>query len=200
MKLQTTEEYIFESSINRLLSHFKNYDAAILTAYRSSLTKEENKERNRQLYKALLSLDCSITQVEGRYTEEETGRNAKENSFVVVNMKNKPEFKKTIVKLGKHFEQDSVLFIRKGSPATAYLYGTRKNDSHPKMDEEIPVGKLTSKISGNFFTRIKNKKFVFENMNTEDWRTHCNECEYAPQNISSIERYKNQGKTLINGI
>ena len=64
---------IVEGSFNRLLSQMKEKDFAILTAYRSTLTKKENIMRNR-IFRGILNADeMGVHQLVGYWRENPNG-------------------------------------------------------------------------------------------------------------------------------
>ena len=74
--------------------------------------------------------------------------------------KSKKKFKKVIEKLGKKYNQDSVLIQRKpGGEAT--LKGTSKT-SFPGEGKNVSIGSMKPGRTGEFDTRVKNKTFTVE--------------------------------------
>lgn len=154
---------INESSMTRFLRQFQKFDAAIITAFRDGNTKSENRALNKELFSALYAAEYSITRVDGSYIENHNTPQASEvseDSYVVVNYKNKPNFHGTIKKLGTHFNQDSVLLISSGDVPTAVIFGT--NDAEwPGFGKSESVGRLSLTSGNPFFTRLRNKQFAF---------------------------------------
>ena len=72
----------------------------------------------------------------------------------------KKKFKKAITKLGKKYDQDSVL-IKKKPKSDAALVGTNKS-SFPGMNKRLKTGKMKPGKTGEFDTKIKNKTFTYE--------------------------------------
>ena len=170
-----------ESNTKRLYKHLMNYDCAVITAYRDSLkgclkgslgidkedsefielTKKENQSRNKVLLTALLRLKYGVTSVVGTYIENYMTDNevpVSEHSFFVVNLTNDPKFKENLIKFGKYFCQDSVLFMDKGD-VNNYLYGT--NNSHPGVGNIGQLGKWKDGTSEYMTTKNK-KSFYLE--------------------------------------
>jgi hypothetical protein len=170
-----------ESNTKRLYKHLMNYDCAVITAYRDSLkgclkgslgidkedsefielTKKENQSRNKVLLTALLRLKYGVTSVVGTYIENYMTDNevpVSEHSFFVVNLTNDPKFKENLIKFGKYFCQDSVLFMDKGD-VNNYLYGT--NNSHPGVGNSEQLGKWKDGTSEYMTTKNK-KSFYLE--------------------------------------
>ena len=112
-----------------------------ITAERGSKSKKENKARSKQLEKDIRGAGLpGPTKVSGRYTEDKgtkKERKVGERSYVVSQgKKSKRKFKKTVEKLGKKYDQDSVLIQRKkGGSAT--LKVTNKSDWPGKGKNDI---------------------------------------------------------------
>ena len=168
-----------ESGLSRLWKHNELHDCGALTAFRTATdcgkgnkySKSDNKARNKLLLAKLMSKGYSVTKLSGQYPEG--GITKKESSFFVVDIKDSGNLEKELVKLGKEFEQDSVLFIPKGSiqnKTHAYLIGTnrcpnnwlgygKKNAFHggAKLGYNSPI--YTSKVNG--------RPFIFESVEEE---------------------------------
>ena len=189
-----------ESSMTRFLSKFKNHDAVIITAFRKGVikriggkavqiknekgekeykfekifTKNENRERNKELFSALFAKGYSITKVKGSYIENYDGNKDEraekyEESFVVVNHKNDKDFFNICKALAKKYDQDSILLIRKGDKPEAILFGT--NDTgYPGLNKHERYTKLgVNKLDVQFFTRLGGSKLYF----TENFDMSC---------------------------
>lgn len=172
----------FDSNLNRLSHWMETKEIAALTAWRKVLTnvadpqktlqdkpidgteeertytKEENRQRNKQLAKALMAKGYGITKVMGNYVEEGKGPGTEE-SYFVVNLRNDPNFKRNIAKLSEWFNQDSFLYKPLGSE-DAYLVGTNSNSDIP-IGSEVKLGPFLANVSDEYATRIKNKGYVF---------------------------------------
>lgn len=165
-----------ESSLNRIYSHILNHDCVVITAFRSSMVNcvgeedderilniRNNKNRNKNLKAALLSLGYGVTAVKGTYIENFMSDNAievKEDSYFVVNLSDDPSFIGNIIKLGEVFCQDSVLIMKKGGENN-FLYGTNKSD-FPGYGESVPVGGFKPGIESEFMTRVGGRPFTLE--------------------------------------
>jgi hypothetical protein len=152
-----------ESSLNRAYEHSQTHDTGFITAYRGSKTRKENKLSNRALSALLQSKGYGITKVKGAYIEDYNTPDAKEvgeSTFMVVDIKNKGNLKKTLLKLGEEFEQDSIIFSKKGE-TDAYLIGTKKN-SFPGYHREIHYKNGIYGKSGEFMTRVNGRPFIFK--------------------------------------
>lgn len=138
------------------LSHLLEQDSEY-----KELTKKENQSRNKVLLTALLRLKYGVTSVVGTYLENYMTDNevpVTEHSFFVVNLTNDPKFKENLIKFGKYFCQDSVLFMDKGD-VNNYLYGT--NYSHPGVGNSEQLGKWKDGTSEYMTTKNK-KSFYLE--------------------------------------
>jgi hypothetical protein len=167
------EEYIDETSLNRVRSKSEKGGMAIMSAQRGDKSKKENKARSKQLEKDVRGAGLpGPTKVSGRYTENPgTSQEKKvgEKSHVVSSGKmGKRKFKKAITKLGKKYNQDSVL-IQKKPEGSAQLVGTNK--SWPGEGKRVKVGKMNPGKTGEFDTKVKNKTFTYEEKMNEagDW-------------------------------
>jgi hypothetical protein len=155
---------IQETSLNRVRSKSEKGGMAIMSAQRGDKSKKENKARSKQLEKDIRGSGLpGPTKVSGRYTENPgTSQEKKvgEKSHVVSSGKmGKRKFKKAITKLGKKYNQDSVL-IQKKPKGDAQLVGTNK--SWPGEGKRVKVGKMNPGKTGEFDTKVKNKTFTYE--------------------------------------
>ena len=168
--LNEWKDFLNESSISRTYEHMLNHDTAFMTAFRDN-TKDrtkcredhsntmENLERNRQLKAVLLNKGYGVTAVDGTYVEDfgtEAAKEVKENSFFVVNLKDDPNFKASILGLGEHFCQDSVLFVPRGGEES-FLIGTN-NAEFPGYGKEESTGEFLGGKEGEFMTRVGKSK------------------------------------------
>ena len=164
-KAATSEEYdLSETSLNRVRSKSEKGGMAIMSAQRGDKSKSENKVRSKQLEKDIRGAGLpGPTKVSGRYTENPGTPQEKkvgEKSHVVSSGKmGKKKFKKAITKLGKKYNQDSVL-IQKKPKGDAQLVGTNK--SWPGEGKRVKVGKMNPGKTGEFDTKVKNKTFTYE--------------------------------------
>lgn len=179
---------ILDSNISRIEKWVKEKDIAVLTAFRGYLdnvvskdrtlidkplegpieerkyTKAENRARNRNLKAALLEQGYGVTSVTGVYPEETPDGKAvkkREESLMVVNLNNDPEFQSKIARLSEWYNQDSYLYKPQGQE-DAVLIGT--NSAWPGYGENVTAGKFMRAVEGPFITKLKNRGFAF----TED--------------------------------
>ena len=154
-----------ESSLTRVMSKSQKGGMAIMSAQRGDKSKSENKARSKQLEKDIRGAGLpGPTKVSGRYTENPGTSDEKkvgEKSHVITpGKKGKKKFKKVIEKLGKKYDQDSVLLQRKAG-GSATLKGTSKS-SWPGEGKNVKIGSMKPGRTGEFDTRVKNKTFTVE--------------------------------------
>ena len=166
---------LVESSLKRIEHWVNSKDIAGITAFRNTLknvtentlidievgstyTKAQNKRRNASLKSALLKMGYGVTRVAGSYVEGEEFE-VQEESFVVVNLNDAPNFKDDLFKLSEYYNQDSFLY-KPINDEYAYLIGTNMSD-FPGYKETINIGKFEKKINATFMSRIKGQGFAF---------------------------------------
>ena len=160
------EEYdLSETSLTRVMSKSQKGGMAIMSAQRGDKSKKENEARSKQLEKDVRGAGLpGPTKVSGRYTENPgTPQETKvgEKSHVITpGKKGKRKFKKAIEKLGKKYDQDSVLIQRKPGGSST-LKGTSKT-SWPGKGKNVSIGSMKPGRTGEFDTRVKNKTFTVE--------------------------------------
>ena len=187
-----------ESTIKRFASKFKQFDSAIITAYRGEFVKKENQARNKELFSALYASGFSVTSVKGSYIENFGSKDeyeASEHSFVVVNHKENDGFHKTLIKLAKRYDQDSVLLIHKGENPKAELVGTSKRDNaYPPYGKSETMNKLLQTSKGQeFFTRLGNNGFAFINENVAQY-----DCDiFLPETRQSKQGCQLMGERVL---
>lgn len=162
---------ISEVTLNRIEKWMNEKEIAGISAFRQKLenvtprtymdfekghiyTKKQNIKRNMLLKSALLKLGYGATLVPGLYVEK--GGKVKEQSFIVVNLENDPNFKENLLALGEAFNQDTVLFKDKDSD-DAYLIGTNSVEHGVKIE----IGPFHENVTADFMSFIKNKGVAF---------------------------------------
>jgi len=159
------EELVNETSLTRIMSKSKKGGMAIMSAQRGDKSKAENKARSRQLERDIRGAGLpGPTKVSGRYTENpgtSQERKVGEKSHIVTPGKmGKRKFKKAVEKLGKKYDQDSVLIQRKpGGSAT--LKGT-SDTSFPGRGKNVKIGSMKPGRTGEFDTKVKKRTFTVE--------------------------------------
>lgn len=164
-RTQKEEINLSETSLTRVMSKSKRGGMAIMSAQRGDKSKSENKARSKQLEKDVRGAGLpGPTKVSGRYTENPGTPQEKkvgEKSHVITpGKKGKRKFKKAIEKLGKKYNQDSVLLQRKAGGSST-LKGTSKT-SWPGKGKNVKIGKMKPGRTGEFDTKVKNKTFTVE--------------------------------------
>lgn len=165
-----------DSGLTRVGQWVKEHDIAMITAFRgkfvkcvrgtndgSSLTKKLNMERNRALKATLLRLGYGVTKIDGSYVEGFGGSEAqevKENSFLVVNLKDDPNFEKNLLKLGEGYCQDSVFIKKRGEDG--FLVGTNEG-TFPGYKVREKVGRYKPGLEAEFMSRVRGRPFHFGN-------------------------------------
>lgn len=133
MTLKSFREFLSESSLSRLWRHNLDHDCGGITAFRKAencgdgerYTHDENEQRNRALRARLQSAGYGVTSLLGRSQEGNT--TVTEQSFFVVDLQDGGRLLEDLQGWGQEFEQDSILFIPRGSvdgQAEAFLIGT----------------------------------------------------------------------------
>lgn len=175
MKLK---DYLNESSLSRVWKHNEKHDCAALTAFRKArgcgqgeiYTKEENNKRNRSLLSKLKVKGYGVTSLKGVYPEG--GQTGKEESFFVVDLNDSNNLLSDVKRLGEEFEQDSILFIPKGSlgnKSKAFLIGTnhcQDNWLGYGSKEVFNKGKI-GYASPIYTSKVNGRPFIFEDVGRE---------------------------------
>jgi hypothetical protein len=169
--MKTFQEFVVEcysiqeTSLTRVMGKSKKGGMAIMSAQRGDKSKAENKARSKQLEKDVRGAGLpGPTKVAGRYTENpgtpQEKKVGEKSHIITPGKKGKRKFKKAIEKLGKKYDQDSVLIQRKkGGEAT--LKGTSKT-SWPGKGKNVKIGSMKPGRTGEFDTKVKNKTFTVE--------------------------------------
>ena len=155
-----------ESSLSRIWRHTQEHQSGGITAFRPEFTKSENLARNKQMLAYLMNKGYSVTTVKGSYVENKgapTERRTSETSFFVVDMKDSGNLEKDLIKLGKKYDQESVLVVPKGGK-NAYLVGTTKRDNAwPDYGKKEVVGSSKfGRVAGEFLSTVRGRDFAFE--------------------------------------
>ena len=159
--IENWKKFLAESSLSRLYTHIMDHESAILSAFRSEYSNEENYERSRQLKATLLSHGYGVTKIDGSYIENfETPEQIEvsEQSLFVSNQKDEAGFFEVIADLGEEYQQDAVLMIPiEGQDAFTSGFSI-KSVGNLKMGEEA-----------EFMSKVKGRPFIFkEELETYD--------------------------------
>ena len=125
-------------------------------------------DRSAELKAKLLSQGFGVTKVDGSYIENFSSPQAvevKELSFFVSNKDDKDSFEEFVLAQGQEYDQDSVLIIPMGGQ-DAYLVGTREGNDFPPRGKKITVGNLKMGGESEFMSRVKNRPFTFNELET----------------------------------
>jgi len=174
-----------ETSLSRLFKHMNLHDTGIITAYRveefddsgnkiKTYTKKENQQRNKDLLPVLKSLGYDVISIQGTYIENFGSQNAKESSehsFFVVDKNDNDKLRKNLIKLGKHFNQDSIIFIPQ-SGRKGQLIGTKDDEysnqfAYPGLRKVISYNNIKFGENSEFMSKTNNRPFVFESIGAE---------------------------------
>jgi len=139
-------------------------DTAIISAYRGENSSEENRERGQILKARLLKRGYGVTKLVGSFIENfETPEAVEvtEESLLVVNKHDKPDFFKSMKNFGSEYKQDSVLLIPHGAEE-AFLAGTSPTNEYPPLGETINVGGIKMGKESEFMSRVKGRPFHFK--------------------------------------
>lgn len=144
-----------------LYQYILAHDCAIITSFRNSDEKsdQENYETNRQLRAYLLNKRCGLTPITGLYIEDyntEIAKEVREGSYFVVNLDNDVNFENNIKKLGKLYNQDTVILIDKGGQST-YLYRIN-NEGFQGHNKISLLGKFVTKEEAELMTTVEKSK------------------------------------------
>lgn len=168
--MKTYESFIQESSLSRVTDKVKKGGMATISAERGDKSKKENKSRSKKLEKDIRGRGMGMTKATGAYNETDHGE-VRERSYVVTpGKKGKRKFKKEVQKLGKKYDQDSVLIKQKpGLDKKASWLGTSKRPgAEPKYGKKEVQGKLSTSDanqplkSGEGGTKIGKKRYQFK--------------------------------------
>lgn len=155
----------------------QEHDSGTITAFRDGETddggnvvktysKKENKARNKMLLANLQNF--SVTRVKGSYIENfktKMAKEVREDVYFVVDHNDRGDLEGVLKKLGQKFNQDSIMFIPKGTN-TGILWGTKKDKysnklAFPKFGTKESFPKAVWSKEAEFTTKIKNRPFSF---------------------------------------
>ena len=153
----SNQSIISEGSFNRLLDRMKNNDFAIITAYCSTFTKQENILRNRKLRGILDKNKMGVHQLVGHWQEAPSGidyKDAKkseltdsvERSYMVAKPNNMSdeEFKKIIIDCMTIDNETQDAVIYKHDDVYYVIYN---NGEEERIGDKIAVNKISQAYS-----------------------------------------------------
>ena len=166
--MKNFKHYLEEASFSRINTHLKgDRPVGMMTAFRGTYTYQDNKKRNKKLESDIRRAGLGYFKVSGRYIEnfgkpdaEDVGE---DSYFIIGNSEQDNEFKSLIKKLGAKYEQDSVLY-KPGGDKDAMLIGTNHTADWPGFDKEEITGKWKPNKSGEFYSKMRGRSFVFESV------------------------------------
>lgn len=191
------QESLEESSLSRLVRKHQKGGMGYMSAERGDKSNKENAARSKQLAKDIRGAGLpGPTKVEGQYKEAGSDAPTKEKSYAVSSgKKGKRKFKKAIKKLGKKYDQDSVL-IQKDKKTDAKLHPTTKAGKEDLKDWDGKVGKMKPGGTGDMQTRIGGKTFTMEEVVNENYGDNTNDPKKLEKDLPKGYKYgtPRQGK------
>jgi hypothetical protein len=156
----------------------QEHDAGAITASRirefgdqgnvaREYTDRENEARN-ELVLARLRMRYRVFTVKGAYIQSWNTPRAEEvaeSVLFVVDLIDRLTLEKDLRKLGQEFNQDSVMFVPRGTDR-AVLWGTKKDEfsdrySWPRCGESVVLENAVWASEGEFIARMEGRPFVF---------------------------------------
>ena len=166
-----------ESSLSRVWRQTQKHDSGTISAYRDArecgegvkYTKAEKQKRNIQLEAKLEKMGYGITKIKGTFIENYGSENeipVKEESFLVLDLKDKGTLKKDLMTLGTMFDQDSITYSK--ASGEYYIVSTNEcPNGYPgngRIGVEKKLGKSMFGKKGEFYSRVNGRPFVFESI------------------------------------
>jgi hypothetical protein len=148
------------ASLNRAVYWINKTDCANITAWRSGNKRAINDANNRELQETLRAMGYGVIKLQGFYAE--VGKDvSKENSFLVFDRNNDPDFYENLYKLSEKFNQDCFLY-KPAEEEVAYLIGTNE-DFIRDNGERVAAGKLhIGSLSAKAYSEIGSGRISFE--------------------------------------
>ena len=148
------------ASLNRAVYWINKTDCANITAWRSGNKRAINDANNRELQETLRAMGYGVIKLQGFYAE--VGQDvSKENSFLVFDQNDDPNFYDNLYKLSEKFDQDCFLY-KAAEEDVAYLIGTNE-DFIRDNGERVEVGRLhIGNLSAKTYSDIGSGRISFE--------------------------------------
>ena len=148
------------ASLNRVVYWINKTDCANITAWRSGNKRAINDANNRELQETLRAMGYGVIKLQGFYAE--VGQDvSKENSFLVFDQNDDPNFYENLYKLSEKFDQDCFLY-KAAEEDIAYLIGTNE-DFIRDNGERVEAGRLRiGNISAKIYSEIGSGRISFE--------------------------------------
>lgn len=152
--------YATNASLNRAVYWISLKNCATITAWRSENTRSANDANNRKLQETLRAMGYGVIKLQGFYAE--MGHDvSKENSFLVFDKNDDPDFYANLRTLSEKYDQDCFLF-KAVDEDVAYLIGTNEDFIKTK-GERIEAGRLRiGNLSAETFSKIGSGIISFE--------------------------------------
>ena len=154
------ESYAINASLNRAVYWISKKNCANITAWRSGNKRAINDANNRELQETLRAMGYGVIKLQGFYAE--VGQDvSKENSFLVFDQNDDPNFYENLYKLSEKFDQDCFLY-KAAEEDVAYLIGTNE-DFIRDNGERVEVGRLhIGNLSAKTYSEIGSGRISFE--------------------------------------
>jgi len=189
-----TEAYnsMYESGLSRVYKHAQKHSIGTITAFRDAtecnrgdqITKKENKKRNAILRAKLLKSGYGVTSIDGSWINDYDSGNrvvTKEDSYLVVDLKNKGKLREDLMKFGKMFEQDSIVYSEAGSNMFILIATNECDNGFPGFGEfgkEVELGVFKGGKDGAIFSTVNGRPFLFDKVKLIE--------EFGPTHARSI--------------
>ena len=152
--------FAINASLNRAVYWITTTDCANITAWRSGNKRAINDANNRELQETLRAMGYGVIKLQGFYAE--VGQDvSKENSFLVFDQNEDPNFYDNLRMLSEKFNQDCFLF-KAADEEVAYLIGTNddfiRDHGERKEAGRLRIGNLSAKI----YSEIGSGRISFE--------------------------------------
>jgi hypothetical protein len=157
---EETDRSASNASLNRAVYWINKTDCANITAWRSGNKRAINDANNRILQETLRAMGYGVIKLQGFYAE--VGHDvSKENSFLVFDQNDDPDFYDNLRMLSEKFEQDCFLF-KAVDEEVAYLIGTNddfiRDNGERKEAGRLRIGNLDAKT----YSKIGSGRISFE--------------------------------------
>ena len=154
------ETYATNASLNRAVYWITTTDCANITAWRSGNKRAVNDANNRELQETLRAMGYGVIKLQGFYAE--VGHDvSKENSFLVFDQNDDPNFYDNLRKLSEKFDQDCFLY-KAADEDVAYLIGTNE-DFIRENGERSEAGRLRiGNLDATTYSEIGSGRISFE--------------------------------------
>ena len=153
------ENYLKETSINRLTAHSSNdkISIAIITAFRGELSSQENIKRNKKIEREIKPLGYGYIKLEGHWIETQDNKkvSVKEMSYFIIGKSD--DLKNSLKKWISKYNQEAGLYKPVGTKKFKIIY---------KDGSEENVGEFKPNRAGDMYSKIRKgkKTFVFESV------------------------------------